>query len=47
MHQIIKSSGRLPVMGALLVVVARLHSEDLTSEPVIQYVYYIDLLCYD
>ena len=46
MRQIIESSRRLPAMGALLVVVARPRSEDLTSEPAIRYVYYIELLCY-
>ena len=46
MHQIIESSGRLPVMGAPLVVVARPRGEDLTSEPAIWYVYYIELLRY-
>ena len=47
MRQIVESSGRLPMMGAPLVVVARPRGEDLTSEPAVQYVYYIDLLRYD
>ena len=46
MCKIVKSSGRLPAMGAPLVVVARPRGEDLTSEPAIWYVYYIELLRY-
>ena len=47
MCKIVKSSGRLPAMGAPLVVVARPRGKDVTSEPAVQYVYYIDLLRYD
>lgn len=35
-HQIIKSSGKLPMMGTLLMVAARPCSENLPSEPAVQ-----------
>ena len=41
MRQIAESSGRPPVMGVPLVVVARPRGEDLTSEFAVQYVHIV------